>query len=72
VAVGNQIDHPVLKYQHQLAAPAAEMRRRQHARARGRYQMGDAKGRAGQAGPLQLHPSSWMITGGSFCSLKPA
>ncbi len=52
-AIGDEIDHPVFEHQHQLAAVAAEMRRRQHARPRRRNQMGDTKCRAEHARALE-------------------
>src|SRR5450631_3737647 len=51
-AVGDEIDHSVLEHQHQLAALASKVDRRQNAGPRRRYQMGDAKRRAEHPGAL--------------------
>src|SRR6266704_1026520 len=51
-AIGDEIDHSVLEHQHQRAAAASKVGRRQHAGPRRRYQMGDAKCRAEQARAL--------------------
>src|SRR5439155_410921 len=51
-AIRDQIDQAVIEHQHQLAAPASKVGCRQYAGPRGRYQVGDAKGRAEHAGTL--------------------
>src|SRR6185312_1180827 len=52
-AVADEIDHLMLEYQHQFAALAAEMGRRQHAGPRGRDQMRDAECSAQDLGAVQ-------------------
>src|SRR3954470_24849535 len=52
-AVGDEIDHAMLEHQHQLAPPAAEIGRRQHAGARRRDEVGNPKRGAEHAGALE-------------------
>ena len=63
----------VLEHQHQLAALASKMGRRQHARPRRRDQMRDTERRAQNARALDHRwrlPARGSCAGGSFCSLE--